>query len=103
MWLNLSEYHSGFRAYSRKMLERLPLELNSDGFVFDTEIIVQMKVGGFTIKEIPILTRYFPGASMIGFFRSSEYGIRILLVMFRYILHKFHIKNAVQFETYQKK
>ncbi len=96
--LNLSEYHSGFRAYSRKMLERLPLELNSDGFVFDTEIIVQMKVGGFTIKEIPILTRYFPGASMIGFLRSTEYGLRILLVMFRYILHKLRVKKYPKLE-----
>lgn len=84
---NLSEYHSGFRAYSREVLSRLPLEENSDDFVFDTEIIVQMrKAGFFRIKEIPITTRYFPEASMIGFFRSSFYGLGILRAMSKYLL-----------------
>jgi len=82
--LNLTEYHSGFRAYSRKVLE-LPIELNSDNFVFDTEIIVQIKLAGMRIQEIPITTRYFPEASMIGFWRSVRYGLSILIVMLKYI------------------
>ncbi len=94
--MNLSEYHSGFRAYSRKALE-LPIELNSDDFVFDTEIITQLKVAGMKIKEIPITTRYFPGASMIGFKRSVEYGLSILLVMSRYLLNKSGIIKYGQF------
>lgn len=86
---NLSEYHSGFRAYSRDVLSTVPFEENSDDFVFDTEIIVQMKKAGFSrIKEIPIATRYFPEASMIGFFSSSFYGLSILLVMAKYLLWK---------------
>ncbi|SRR3989339_409276 len=86
---HLSEYHSGFRAYSREVLNKLLLEENSDDFVFDTEIIVQMRKAGFSrIKEIPILTRYFPEASMIGFWRSSFYGLSILKVMIKYLLWK---------------
>jgi len=85
--LDLSEYHSGFRAYSSKVLKTVPFEENSDNFVFDTEIIVQMrKAGFFKIKEIPIATRYFPEASMIGFWKSSFYGLSILMVMIRYLL-----------------
>jgi len=91
--LNLTEYHSGFRAYSRKILEAVPFESNSNGFVFDTEIIVQMKVAGFKIGEVPIETRYFPDASMIGFFRSMQYGLNILWIMARYLLNKFYIKK----------
>ncbi|MBU2219910.1 glycosyltransferase family 2 protein, partial [Patescibacteria group bacterium] len=68
--LRLTEYHSGFRAYNRKVLETLALEENSDDFVFDTEIIAQMKVAGLKILETPIVTRYFPEASQIGFKRS---------------------------------
>ncbi|MEK7535922.1 MAG: bifunctional glycosyltransferase/class I SAM-dependent methyltransferase [Patescibacteria group bacterium] len=85
--LSLTEYHSGFRAYSRRALE-LPIELNSDNFVFDTEIIVQLKVAGLKIEEIPITTRYFPDASMIGFWRSVKYGLSIIAVMGKYFLHK---------------
>lgn len=91
--MNLTEYHSGFRAYSAKVLKTLPLEKNSNDFVFDTEIIVQMRLAGLTIKEVPILTKYFPEASMIGFGRSVEYGLNILKVMSRYLLHCARIKN----------
>jgi len=94
--MNLTEYHSGFRAYSRKVLE-LPLHLNSNGFVFDTEIIVQMKVAGMKIKEIPITTRYFAEASMIGFWRSVQYGLNILSVMLHYLLDRFGIRHHEQF------
>jgi len=91
--LNLTEYHSGFRAYSDRVLQSLPLHKNSDNFVFDTEIIVQLRLANFKIKEIPILTYYFPEASMIGFWKSMEYGLSILVVMWRYLLHKMGLKD----------
>src|SRR6185369_14280890 len=73
-YVYLSEYHSGFRAYSRRYLESVNFEANSDDFVFDTEIIAQGVFAGLRIQEIPIQTRYFPEASQIGFRRSVRYG-----------------------------
>lgn len=93
----LSEYHSGFRAYSSEVLRRLPLELNADGFVFDTEIILQMKVHGFRITEIPIPTRYFKDASTVGVVQGIHYGIDILSVLMRYVLHRSHLRRSRQF------
>ena len=101
--MKLTEYHSGFRAYSKNVLKTLPIELNSDDFVFDTEIIVQMKTAGFRIKEIPISTRYFPEASMIGFARSIKYGLSILLIMARYILHSYRLRHYSQFGNFPTK
>lgn len=91
--LDLTEYHSGFRAYSRRVFETINIEENSDDFVFDTEIIVQMKRAGLRIREIPISTRYFKEASMIGFWRSSRYGLAILRVMVKYLLWKWNLKR----------
>jgi glycosyltransferase involved in cell wall biosynthesis len=87
-YIFLSEYHSGLRAYSRRYLEAVDLEANSDDFVFDTEIIAQGVVKGMRVREIPIATRYFDEASQIGFGRSVVYGFSILGVLFRYKLHK---------------
>ena len=95
---NLTEYHSGFRAYGKKVMQ-LPLQFNSDDFVFDTEIIVQMKIAKMKIKEIPISTKYFPEASQISFKRSVEYGLAILSVLGKYILFKSGIKKYKQFEV----
>ncbi len=85
--LRLTEYHSGFRAYSRTYLESVNVEANSDGFVFDSEIIAQGVSAGMRIAEIPIATRYFPEASQIGFGRSVLYGLAILRLIVRYVLH----------------
>ena len=87
----LTEYHSGFRAYSRRVLERVAFQRNSDGFVFDTEIIVQLLVCGFKIEEIPIKTRYFEEASTIGFWPSVIYGFGILRTLAKFLLHKYRI------------
>ena len=87
----LSEYHSGFRAYSRRYLESVHFEANSDDFVFDTEIIAQGVASRMLIREVPIRTRYFDEASQIGFWRSVRYGLEILKTMFFYKLHKKHI------------
>ncbi len=86
--LDLSEYHSGFRAYSRAVLESISFEHNSDNFVFDTEIIVQLKHAGFRIRETPIPTKYFKDASSIGWWASVNYGLSILGVLWRYGLHR---------------
>jgi len=83
--LRLTEYHSGFRAYSRKALSAIPYERNSNNFVFDTEIIVQLKLADMRIKEIPIETYYFPEASMIGPAASLRYAVSICWVMLRYL------------------
>lgn len=76
--IKLTEYHSGFRAYHRRVLESISLEENSDDFVFDTEIILQLLERGFRIREVPITTRYFKDASSIGFMPSVRYGLAIL-------------------------
>ena len=85
--LHLTEYHSGFRAYSRAYLESVNLTANSDGFVFDSEIIAQGVLAGMRIAEIPIATRYFPEASQIGFARSVLYGAGIVRLLVRFALH----------------
>src|SRR3989338_1363227 len=95
--LRLSEYHSGFRAYSRLTLERLAFELNSDKFVFDTEIIVQMRLAGLRISEIPITTQYFPEASSVGFWRSVGYGVSIFVVLAKYLGHRLGIFREAAF------
>ncbi len=74
----LSEFHSGFRAYSRRLLEELPWRGNSDDFVFDNEVLVQALVAGFPVGEISVPTRYFAEASSISFARSVRYGFGVL-------------------------
>lgn len=74
----LSEYHTGYRAFSRRVLEALNLEANSDDFVFDNEMIVQCHVAGFPIGEISVPTKYFEEASSISFRRSVVYGLGVL-------------------------
>ena len=96
--LKLTEYHSGFRAYHSKILKTIPFKRNSDDFVFDTEVIVQLKIHGFKIKEIPITTRYFKDASMIGFKKSIQYGLDVLKVLFDFILVKLNMKKDPRFE-----
>lgn len=93
----LTEYHSGFRAYSRRYLESVNLEANSDGFVFDTEIIAQGMAHGLRIREIPIETRYFDEASQIAFGPSVRYGFAILKTMLLYKLHVWGLWSAAIF------
>jgi SAM-dependent methyltransferase len=83
----LTEYHSGFRAYSAEALRKIDYKANADGFVFDTQIIVQLIVNRLRIDEIPIRTRYFEEASSIKLGPSILYGLGILHVMLRYWLH----------------
>jgi len=74
----LSEYHTGYRAFSKEVLQKLNLSLNSDDFVFDNEMLVQAHVNGFSIGEISVPTKYFEEASSISFKRSVIYGLGVL-------------------------
>lgn len=96
----LSEIHSGFRAYSRRYLETVRFEENSDDFVFDTEIIAQGMACNLFFQEVPIETRYFPEASSISFRKSVVYGFKILYILFRYLLHS---KKIVYWSTCRPK
>lgn len=82
----LSEYHTGYRAFSREVLEKLPLEDYNDDFVFDNEMLVQAAYFGFRLGEISCPTRYFAEASSISFRRSCKYGIGVLGVSVRCFL-----------------
>ncbi len=90
----LTEYHSGFRAYTRRYLEAVNVEANSDGFVFDTEIIAQGMAKSLRITEIPIATRYFDEASQIAFGPSVRYGLAILKTMILFKLHVWGIYSS---------
>ena len=90
----LSEFHTGYRAFSRKVLESLPLEENSDDFVFDNEMLVQAHYFGFTIGEISCPTRYFEHASSINFIRSVGYGIGVLATTIKFVLARLKISTA---------
>jgi glycosyltransferase involved in cell wall biosynthesis len=90
----LSEFHTGFRAFRREVLERLPLAENSDDFVFDNQILVQALAAGYRIAEISCPTRYFEEASSIGFGRSVSYGFGVLGCATAGLLHRAGIHTA---------
>ncbi|HEY3073361.1 MAG TPA: glycosyltransferase family 2 protein [Candidatus Limnocylindrales bacterium] len=93
--LHLSEYHTGLRAYSRRLLETIPYQLNSNDFVFDQELIAQVvAAGGFRIGEIAVPTRYFEEASSVGFRRSVVYGLSTLRVVARFLLHRIGVRRS---------
>jgi len=95
----LSEYHTGYRAFSREVLERLPLLEDSDDFVFDNQMIAQAVCFGFNIGEISCPTKYFPEASSINFSRSVTYGVGVLTTAIQFRLHKWGIKKYPIFES----
>ena len=98
--LHLSEYHTGLRAYSRRLLLAIPYRLNSDDFVFDQELVAQVVAAGdFRISEIGVPTRYFEEASSVGFRRSVVYGLSTLHVVARYLLHRFHLRRSEKLST----
>jgi glycosyltransferase involved in cell wall biosynthesis len=94
---HLSEAHTGFRAYSRRLLQTIPFLINSDDFVFDSEVIAQAVAFGFRIREVPVATRYFPEASSVNFRRSVVYGLATLNVARRYLFHKWGLRRSKQF------
>ena len=93
--VKLSEYHTGYRAFSRKVLETLPLEKNSDDFVFDNEMLVQAVFFGFKIGEISCPTKYFKDASSINFSRSVKYGLGVLSTSAKFVLQRIGIRSGI--------
>ena len=89
----LTEYHTGYRAFSSEVLKKIPYKINSDDFIFDNEILIQIIHHGFRIAEISCPTKYFPEASSINFRRSVKYGLGIVFNCFKYILHKAKIRK----------
>ena len=94
----ISEYHTGYRAFTRKVLEDLPLLANSDDFIFDNQMLTQAIAFGFRIGEISCPTKYFPEASSINFQRSVVYGIGVILTSLRFRLWKWNLINSHIFE-----
>ncbi|MBI2153414.1 MAG: glycosyltransferase family 2 protein, partial [Candidatus Rokubacteria bacterium] len=86
--LSLSEFHTGYRAFRREVLESVNFQINSDGFVFDQEIIAQVVAARFRIAEIAVPVRYFPEASSASFVDSVIYGLKILLLLGRFALYR---------------
>jgi len=89
---NLGDFHSGFRAYTREVLETIPYRQNSDDFVFDSEFLALAAYSGFRIGDVPIPTRYFDEASSINFKRSVKYGLQTLAVMLQYLLARLGLR-----------
>jgi glycosyltransferase involved in cell wall biosynthesis len=89
----LSEYHTGYRAFSRKLLETLPLETNEDGFVFDNQMLSQIIYAGFTIGEITCPTRYMKDSSSISFPKAVLYGIGVIKTSVAFRLHRWGFKK----------
>lgn len=96
---NLGDFHSGFRAYRREVLETIAWRKNSDDFIFDTQFLAQSVAAGFRLADIPVPVRYFAEASSINFRRSTRYGLLTLWVMFQYILNHFGIYRAAIFRA----
>lgn len=95
--VKLSEYHTGYRAFSRSVLETLPLGENSDDFVFDNEMLTQAVYFGFRLGEISCPTKYFPEASSINFRRSVTYGLGVLGTSIKFLLQKAGMHRYRQF------
>lgn len=89
----ISEFHTGYRAWSSKTLKSIPYNKNSNSFVFDTQIIIQVINKKLKIKEVPVETRYFKEASSINLKASFIYGFSIFIELFKYILTKWKIKK----------
>lgn len=88
----LSEYHTGFRGFTREILEKLPLEDCSDDFIFDNQMLALILYNGYKIGEISCPTKYFAEASSINFIRSCKYGLEVLLVSLKYRFAKMGLK-----------
>jgi glycosyltransferase involved in cell wall biosynthesis len=97
--LRMSEYHTGYRAFRREALESVNLEMNSDRFIFDQEILAQMVELRFRITAVPVPTRYFAEASSASFWQSTRYGLEILWLLARFLLHRSGIRRQRQFDS----
>jgi glycosyltransferase involved in cell wall biosynthesis len=95
--LGLSEFHTGYRVYSRRALEHVNYQANADGFIFDQEIVAQFVECDLRIAEVSVPVRYFPEASSASFGASVGYGMGILALLTRYLLHRWRVAPAMQF------
>lgn len=100
MQAKLSEYHTGYRAFSRQLLESINLTGNSDDFVFDNQMLAQILWKGFTVAEITCPTKYFPEASSINFSRSVRYGVGCISTAIQFRLAKMRVMRSPLFEQY---
>jgi glycosyltransferase involved in cell wall biosynthesis len=101
--VKLSEYHTGYRAFSRELLQTLPLLENSDDFVFDNQMIAQAVMFHFNIGEISCPTKYFKEASSINFQRSVKYGLEVLGTTFSFVAHKMGWIHSAKFDSTGRK
>jgi len=101
--LHLSEYHTGYRAFSREVLETISFQMNADGFIFDQEVIAQIVDARFRVAEVSVPTRYFPEASSASFIDSSRYGLGILWLVVRYGLHRSHLLRQNKFQSLKRR
>ncbi len=99
---NLGDFHSGFRAYHRDVLETIPFERNSDDFVFDSQFLAQAVHFGFKLGDIPVPVRYFDEASSINFGRSVTYGLRTVQVLWQFWLHRMGVWRSPLFQKREK-
>jgi glycosyltransferase involved in cell wall biosynthesis len=97
--LRLSEYHTGYRAFRREVLEAVNFQMNSDRFIFDQEILAQIVNLRLRVAEVPVPTRYFPEASSASFWQSSRYGCSVLWLLLRYGLYRKGIMPQRQFDS----
>ncbi|MFN8416717.1 MAG: glycosyltransferase family 2 protein [Cytophagaceae bacterium] len=98
MGQKLAEYHTGYRAFSKEILEKLPLEKNSDDFVFDNEMLGQIAFAGYEMGEVTCPTKYFDDASSINFRRSVKYGMGVLRVSVSYRLQRWGLAKFSIFD-----
>jgi len=103
LFYKLSEYHTGYRAFSRELLESLPLLENSDDFVFDNEMLAQIIFWGYKIGEISCPTKYFPEASSINFARSMKYGLGCMLTSLKFRLQRMRLAKFRVFDENGKR
>ena len=101
--LRLSEYHTGYRAFRRQVLESVNLEMDSDRFIFDQEILAQIVNVKMRITEVPVPTRYFAQASSASFLQSCVYGVSVLWLLVRYLLHRGGIFHQRQFDSLKRR
>jgi glycosyltransferase involved in cell wall biosynthesis len=101
--LHHTEYHTGYRAFHRSLLESVNFSMNSDGFVFDQEIIAQAVACRARIGEIAVPVRYFREASSASFLQSTVYGLRILWLLAKYALHKTGLRKSRQFQSLHRR
>jgi hypothetical protein len=97
----LSEYHTGYRAFTKQSLQSLPLHLNSNDFVFDNQMLSQIIYAGFRVGEITCPTKYFPEASSINFIRSVTYGLGCIKTSLQFLANKLNVLKTPIFQQIQ--